>query len=69
MRVIPDPALAAEVKRIRLAKGWTHRELAWRAGVSNATVSMIETGKISPRHVTVNKILRACGYELRVVSR
>ncbi|MEX2136138.1 MAG: helix-turn-helix transcriptional regulator [Chloroflexota bacterium] len=47
----------------RLA-GLTQRELAVRAGVPQATVGRIESGQITPRLDTLEKLLRAVGQSL-----
>ena len=52
----------------RLA-GLTQRQLAVRAGVPQATVGRIETGQITPRVDTLEKLLRAAGRELNVGAR
>jgi transcriptional regulator with XRE-family HTH domain len=40
------PSLGDELRRIRVAKGLTLREVERRTGVSNAYLSQLETGKI-----------------------
>ncbi len=37
-----------EVRRLRLERGWTQRELADRSGVSRAEVSAVENARLSP---------------------
>lgn len=36
------------LKALRKMHGWSQRELAKRAGVTNATISLIEQGRVSP---------------------
>jgi transcriptional regulator with XRE-family HTH domain len=48
------------LKELRLAKGWTQVELAERAGVRRATVSMLESGKTdSISFNTIDRLSRA----------
>lgn len=60
----PIPATdAAEIevgrrlKELRLAHGLSQRSLAKRAGVSNATISMIEADRVSPSVAALKQIL------------
>jgi transcriptional regulator with XRE-family HTH domain len=45
------------LRRLRVAKGLSQRDVARRAGVTNATISMIENNKISPSVASLKKIL------------
>jgi len=47
----------------------TQRQLAERAGVPQATVGRIESGQITPRVDTLDRLLRAAGQELNVGAR
>ncbi len=49
------------IRRFRLAEGLTLKQLAERSGVSIATISKIENGKISGGFETVYKIARGLG--------
>jgi transcriptional regulator with XRE-family HTH domain/tetratricopeptide (TPR) repeat protein len=60
--VDPTVALAAELRRLRLAQGLTQEELAARAGLSDRTVRNIERGHRRPRLPT----LRLLGTALMV---
>jgi len=53
----PDIDVGARLKALRLAHGLSQRELARRAGVSNATVSMIEANRVSPSVAALKQIL------------
>ena len=53
----PDVDVGARLKALRLAHGFSQRELARRAGVSNATVSMIEANRVSPSVAALRQIL------------
>ena len=56
----------AIVKEARQRAGLTQRELARRAGTSQAAIGRIERGRQSPSLETVQRLLRACGLELRL---
>jgi len=45
------------LKLIRGVCGWSQRELAKRAGVTNASISLIEQGRVSPSVGSLQKIL------------
>lgn len=54
---------------IRLARhdrGLSQRELARRAGTSQATISAYEAGRKSPNLDTLKRIIRAAGLDLRI---
>ncbi|MGB5755720.1 MAG: helix-turn-helix transcriptional regulator [Acidimicrobiales bacterium] len=58
--------VAAElIREARLAAGLTMAELAVRAGTSKPTVSRYENGLVDPRVETLERLLHACGRELR----
>ncbi len=48
---------AARIKLIREAFGFSQRELAKRAGVTNSSISMIEQGQVSPSIQSLSRIL------------
>ena len=59
-------ATAAELIRMaRTEAGLTMADLADRAGTSKPTVSRYENGLVDPGVETLNRLLRACGQELR----
>lgn len=56
---------AAEwVNGARRSAGLTQRQLAGRSGVPQPTIARIESGKQMPRADTLDRLLRACGWEL-----
>lgn len=58
--------IAAElIREARGAAGLTMAELAERAGSSKPTVSRYENGLVDPGVETLNRLLHACGRELR----
>ena len=50
---------AARLKLVRNAFGFSQRELAKRAGVTNSSISMIEQGQVSPSIQSLTRILAA----------
>jgi transcriptional regulator with XRE-family HTH domain len=50
----------------RRRAGLTQRELARLAGMPQAAVGRIETGKVTPRVDTLSKLLDLCGCSLEV---
>jgi len=48
----------SEIKKLRQKVGISQTELARKAGVSQAHIAKIESGKVDPRFSTVEKILR-----------
>jgi transcriptional regulator with XRE-family HTH domain len=57
-----EPSTA--VRSVRHAAGLSQRALALRAAVPQSTVARIELGVLDPRSGTVDRLLRAAGYEL-----
>jgi len=57
------------VRYARRRAGLTQRELAARTGVTQASIARIESGSVSPRADTVERILAACGFILEVAER
>jgi predicted transcriptional regulator len=61
--------LAEGVRTARRLAGLSQRELARRAGVPQSTVARIELETIEPRSSTVEKVLSAAGYEIKIEPR
>jgi transcriptional regulator with XRE-family HTH domain len=57
-------ALAAGVRKMRKAKGWTQDELAAEVGIAQDAVSMIENGRANPTLIMIEQIARALGAQL-----
>ncbi len=57
---------ATVLRRCRLRSGATLRALAARSGTSHATLAAYEAGRKVPNAATLERILRAAGYELEV---
>jgi transcriptional regulator with XRE-family HTH domain len=56
----------AVVQEARRRAGLTQRELAHRAGTSQAAIARIERGRQVPSLETLQRILRACDLDLRL---
>jgi predicted transcriptional regulator len=54
------------VRYARLRAGLTQVDLAKKAGISQPALARIESGRITPRVDTVERLLRACGMTLEV---
>lgn len=49
----PLPSVAAELRRLRRARGWTQQQLAQRAGYSAGAIRSIERTRRRPRRLTL----------------
>lgn len=61
--------IGTAIQRARRQKGWTQTELAKRAGVRQATISLIETGETPAKLDTLLAILAALELELALGDR
>jgi transcriptional regulator with XRE-family HTH domain len=52
------------VKRLRLEKGWSQKDLADKSGVGQDTISGVESGKHEPRPSTLRKLAGALDTEV-----
>ncbi|MFC4353416.1 helix-turn-helix domain-containing protein [Fodinicurvata halophila] len=57
------------IQRARKKRGWTQSQLAERAGLRQATISVIETGETSARLESILAVLAALDLEFRVDER
>jgi predicted transcriptional regulator len=57
------------IRFARLRAGLTQHELAKLAGISQPGLARIESGRVTPRLDTAERILRACGMTLEAVPR
>ncbi len=53
------------IREARLRAGLTQAELARRAATSQSAIARYERGDVSPRVDTLDRIVAACGLELR----
>ncbi len=53
----------------RRRAGLTQRELATAAGVSQPAIARVESGAVTPRVDTLQRLLAACGATLEVLPR
>ncbi len=56
------------MKELRIARLWSQRELASRAGVSENTIIYAETGRRLPRLLTMRRIADALGVDWNDVA-
>jgi transcriptional regulator with XRE-family HTH domain len=57
---------ASYVNQARRAAGFSQRELSRRTGVPQSAIARIERGQQVPRADTLERLLKACGFELRL---
>lgn len=57
---------ATYVNQARRAAGLSQRELSSRTGVPQSAIARIERGLQVPRSDTLERLLKACGFELRL---
>lgn len=61
--------IGAIIQRARKKRDWTQMKLAERAGLRQATISMIESGENSAKLETILAILAALDLEFRIGER
>lgn len=64
----PEYKIAESLIKARLAKKWTQEELAAKAGVTQNTITRLESGVTNPTLGTLSRVASALGKELRVVG-
>lgn len=57
------------LRSARTRAGLSQRHLGLRSGVTQTSISQIESGKTSPRFATLDQLLATCGFELELVPR
>jgi len=67
--VVALPPSPRELKSLRKKANLTQKELAMKAGVSQALVARIESGSVDPRVSTLIKILTVLSDETAVKKR
>jgi transcriptional regulator with XRE-family HTH domain len=59
---LPEPVdLAARVRELRKARGWTLEQAAGQAGLARSTLSKIENGQMSPTFDALKKLAEGLG--------
>lgn len=61
---VPDPALAAVLKRLRTAREESQEAVAYRSGLSSGSYARIELAQAAPGWDTVRAIARALGVSM-----
>lgn len=57
------------LKYARRRAGLTQRGLAERAGIAQPAIARIESGRVSPRMETLDRLLAACGMRTELGAR
>jgi len=59
------------IRSSRLRRGWTQAELGHQLGTPQSAIARWERGSLSPRVQTLERILKACGFqcEIRLVDQ
>lgn len=57
------------LRSARIRAGFSQRELSSRSGITQTSISQIESGKTSPRFATLDQLIATCGFELELVPR
>lgn len=56
------------LRRLRVKKGWSIRQLAEASGVNQTTITLIEGDKRKSQLTTLNKLAEALGVELELLE-
>ena len=65
----PQPALGKAIRQLREKRGTTQEALAFEAGVTTGTLSLIERGQSNPAWGTVKAIAAALGVSMGELSK
>lgn len=57
------------LRQARHRAGLSQRALAARTGIAQPTIARVESGAHSPRVITLQQLLHACGEDLEVLPR
>lgn len=68
LKAVPLDVLASRIRRARLRRGFSIRDLAERANINKNSVVRLEKGKL-PRANTVVKLCQAMGIHIAVLAR
>ncbi len=64
-----DPALAAAIRRLRVARGLTQEGLAFESDLTVSAMARIERGRSTPAWTTVRRIAAALGVTVQDLAR
>jgi transcriptional regulator with XRE-family HTH domain len=64
-----DVGFGRLLRRAREEQGVSQERLAVRAGTSQAYISAVERGRVSPRLEQAHRLLRCLGHELHLSTR
>lgn len=59
--------LAGQLRDMRVFRGWTQSDLGLRAGCVQSEISDIESGRHNPSTLTLLNIVRALGFDFKIV--
>jgi transcriptional regulator with XRE-family HTH domain len=65
----PQPALGRAIRRLREEKGLTQEAVAHDAGITTATLGVIERGLSNPTWATVKATAKALGISMIEIAR
>ena len=65
----PQPALGKAIRQLREKRGTTQEALAFEAGVTTGTLSLIERGQSNPAWGTVKALAKALGVSMGELAR
>ncbi len=65
----PQPALGKAIRQLREKRGATQEALAYEAGITTGTLSLIERGHANPTWSTVKAIAAALGVSMGNLGR
>ena len=65
----PQPALGKAIRQLRRERGVSQEALAYEAGVTSGTLSLIERGLSNPTWGTVKGIAKALGVSMGDLAR
>ena len=65
----PQPALGAAIRQLREKQGGTQEDIGREAGITGATLSLIERGHANPTWDTVRGIAAALGVSMAELAK
>lgn len=61
--------LSLQLKVARIEAELDQKQVADITGIAQSTISEIESGKTNPQRITLDKLAKAYGYELRIIKK